>query len=187
LCNACIASFPRASRSARFVACFSYEGAVREVIARAKYRHERAALRVLAREFAAHVPRDVDLVTWAPASRARRARTGVDHGQLIANVVSRGIGVPARRTLRRSNDVPQTSRDRAARQHGPAIASCRDVTGRRVLVVDDVTTTGRTLAACAETLREAGAYAVICTAIARTSGPGERTPDGPYNAHSHSN
>jgi predicted amidophosphoribosyltransferase len=66
LCEACIASFPCATPSRELIACFAYEGAVREVIARAKYRNERAALRVLARRLASRVPRDVG------SSRGRR-------------------------------------------------------------------------------------------------------------------
>src|SRR5262249_49777933 len=65
-----------------WTACFSYEGAGRELVARAKYRGERAALREVGGWLATAArgaPARVQLVTWAPASATRLARTGVDH------------------------------------------------------------------------------------------------------------
>lgn len=182
LCDACLGSFRRAPARAPFVACFAYEGAVREVIARAKYRNERAALRVLAHALVACVPADVDVVTWAPASRARRARTGVDHGAVIARVVGCELGVVSRALLRRGRDIPQTGRDKSSRRAGPRVVATTSVPGLRVLVVDDVTTTGSTLAGCIAVLRAAGAHVVHGAALARTPGPRERLPDRSYNA-----
>src|SRR5664279_3952933 len=78
-----------------WVAAFAYEGVAREIVARVKYRNERAAVPWLAdamtvafseRRRGGAAP---DLVTWAPASSQRRHASGFDHGELLARTVAR--------------------------------------------------------------------------------------------------
>lgn len=149
-------------------ALLTYAGAGRELVARLKYRNARASVPFLARGMAAIVPYDIDLVTWAPTTPARRRRRGFDQARLLARAVARERGVPCRPLLRRRAGPAQTGRDAAARHSGPGFAARGAAGGRRILLVDDVVTTGATVAAASRALREAGAGEVHAVAAART-------------------
>ena len=168
----------------------AYEGAGRELVARLKYRNDRAALAWLASGMAALVdptaevvdprtgpvdpPAEV-MVTWAATSRRRRRQRGFDQAELLAAAVARRWGVPCRRLLDRAQGPPQTGLTSAARRRGPSFVAVPVPTpGPRarlsvpVIVVDDVVTTGSTLTAAAWALRAAGAPWVGALTAART-------------------
>jgi predicted amidophosphoribosyltransferase len=154
------------------VALLAYEGAGRELLARLKHRNQRGALGGLGRAAAALVAAPPDVVTWAPTSARRRRERGFDQAELLARVVGRALGRPARRLLVRAPGEAQTGRSRAERWTGPSFRPAGPgrrpaLRGRAVLVVDDVVTTGATLAAAAAALRPSGAV-VHGLAIART-------------------
>ncbi len=133
----------------------------------------------------ARAPDAIDLVTFAPASRARYARFGVDHGAFIARITARALGVPLRPLLaRRPGDGEQTGRDAAQRRHGPRLYASARVPGLSILLVDDVATTGGTLAAGARVLLANGARNVFAATIARTPRPGGTHPIGAYTSGS---
>jgi predicted amidophosphoribosyltransferase len=105
-----------------------------------------------------------------PAAAAHRRERGFDQGQLLARAVARKLpGVPARRLLDRQPGPAQTGRDRAERLIGPTLALHRGArsTGT-VVLLDDVRTTGASLATGAAILRTAGAQRVVAATIAAT-------------------
>lgn len=150
-----------------FGALLSYEGAGRAVVTALKYGQRRDVASTFGPAIAALVDRPVDAITWLPAAPARRRARGYDQARLLARAVGRGRLVPVRRLLGRRG-APQTGRSAAARADGPALAACRSVRRARVLVVDDVVTTGASMRAAAGALRAAGAASVTGVALART-------------------
>jgi ComF family protein len=171
-CRFALVSRARPEAPDDVVVAAPFSGRVRDVLLGFKYRNRRAVAGHLAgllvnRLVAAGRP--VDVVTWAPTSRRRRRERGFDQAELVARHVARQLGVPARRLLERTDaDGPQTGRDRHARLHAPTFRAHPHVPRARILVIDDVVTTGATLRAAAAELEQAGAIGVVAAAFAAT-------------------
>lgn len=152
-----------------------FVGRARDVVLGLKYRNRRRVARHLAGLVVNAVVADIerpdriDLVTWAPTSPARRRHRGFDQGELVARYVARQLRVPARRLLERSGHEPsQTGRTRRERLAGVSFRARPGLDGARVLVVDDVVTTGATLRSARRALAAAGASTVWLYAVAAT-------------------
>ncbi|MGI9598643.1 MAG: ComF family protein [Acidimicrobiales bacterium] len=116
-----------------------------------------------------------DAVTWVPASSEGVRRRGYDQGRLLAGAVASRLGIPCRRLLLRRRGQAQARRGRADRLLGPEIRAPRGAP-QRVLLVDDVITTGTSLVAAANALRGGGALSVVGLAIARSTGTALEQP-----------
>ena len=146
-------------------------GAIRTAIHRFKYRGGDWMARALARSFDPD-GRSWDAVVPVPLHAAHRRQRGYNQATLLARAVARRLDRPLILALRRTRRVaPQAGSTatqraenvrRAFTAHRP-----RAVTGRRILLVDDVITTGATVTACARVLRRAGAAGVDAWALAR--------------------
>jgi predicted amidophosphoribosyltransferase len=154
---------------------FAYEGEVRRVVAAVKHRHARRVLPVLARAMAMRLPPGIEAVTWAPTSPERRRRRGGDQAEALARAVAAVLGVPCLRLLvRPAGDVAQHGRSRRDRAATPPRFLAVGPRVGCVALVDDVVTTGATLAAAAAALRAAGARAVHPVVVAAASVPSRR-------------
>jgi ComF family protein len=154
----------------RVRAPFRYEGPARDAIHRLKFTGWRDVAAALAAAVAAcdgQAPADV--ITWAPLSRRRLAERGYDQARALAVALAHETGTPVVRLLRRTVATgPQARRrgaDRREAMRGAFTAS--GAVPPRVLLVDDVLTTGATAAACAEALRASGAHEVHVAVAAR--------------------
>lgn len=161
--------------SLQLIAVWAHEGRAAELVRQLKYGRSTAAVSELAAGMAQASP-CVDVVTWVPASPSRRRQRGFDQGELLARALARRRRLRVRRLLRRSDDDPQTGRDLDGRAQGPDLASCGPRLRRepRVLVVDDVSTTGTTLRAAAAVLRSRGAgtvFGLVATQATRAVSP----------------
>jgi predicted amidophosphoribosyltransferase len=148
----------------------AFSGPGRRLVLAMKYGNAKPVVRSLASAMARRARHhQVDVVTWAPTSAARRRSRGYDQAELLARAVARRLGVPCRRLLTRVDDgsQPQTGRTREERMVGPSFVARRRVRGA-VLLVDDVVTTGATLRSAEAALRSAGARAVHPIAAAAT-------------------
>lgn len=117
---------------------------------------------------------EFDVLTWAPISKKRRRARGYDQSRLLAEAVARELGVQCVQTLEKIRDNPaqSTMKDAAAR-HANVMGVYRAVmperfAGRRVLLIDDIITTGATLSECSFVLLNAGAAEVLCATVAAT-------------------
>ena len=148
-------------------AVLAYEGGARQIVAGLKYRNARGGLAQLAAAMAAVSP-DTALVTWVPTTSVRSRQRGFDQAELLARAVAARLARPCRQMLLRSPGAPQTGRSLAGRLEGPILHARGVVAGLDVLLVDDVVTSGATMASAARVLRDAGAGAVHGVAAAAT-------------------
>lgn len=109
-------------------------------------------------------------VTFVPATAAARGRRGFDHGQLLAQAAADALGLPCLSLLERPSSTDQRRLGRRARlgNLGKAMEARSDVAmPTRVIVIDDVCTTGATLYGTADALRQAGARRIYGATFAR--------------------
>jgi ComF family protein len=114
-----------------------------------------------------------DVVVPVPAHAARLRERGYNHAELIAKPLARSLGLPCRsyllvRSRPRPDKLRLTMRERWRTVRGAyTIRQGLRVDNLRVLLVDDVLTTGATLDACSRALRKAGAAKVVALTVAR--------------------
>jgi len=126
----------------------------------------------MAQTAAEHLSGEFDMVTFVPISGKRLRERGYDQGQLLAEEMAKIWGVKALPTLQkirhtRAQSTISAPEERRANVLGAyAALDNADVKGKRILLVDDVLTTGSTMAACASVLRRSGAAGVVCAALA---------------------
>jgi competence protein ComFC len=115
----------------------------------------------------------VDAVIPVPLDQGRLRERGYNQAELIAKPLARLLGIPFRsyllvRTRPRPNQLRLTRRERWETVRGAyATHKAAQVDKLRVLLVDDVFTTGATLDACSQALKEAGAARVVALTVAR--------------------
>ena len=154
-----------------------YQDKVRDSIHRYKFKGRRGYHKVYGKLVAQcvhdHLDGRYDLITWVPLSDRRKRERGYDQAFLLASAAALELGDVAVETLRKErNTDPQSGITEDAQRRANVLGAYTPVdpelvAGKRVLLIDDVLTTGSTLSECARTLRTMGAEDVVCAALAR--------------------
>jgi len=152
----------------------SYEGTLRELIHLFKYGGIKTLARPLGDLLALALPRDqqFDIVVPMPLHWRRRWRRGFNQSSLLARLTARRCGIPMLHAVRRTRSTATQAGLTNARRRENVSGAFRvtkgpAVRGRRVLLIDDVMTTGATANACALALKRGGASSVTLLALAR--------------------
>jgi len=173
LCGDCRKRMPSFTKA---WSLYPYDTPLREAIALLKYRGKYGMAPSLCRLLMAALPAslDVDVIMPVPLHPARLRGREYNQSLLLAQAVSRQLATPLSYSnlVRVIDTQAQTTLPRSARlsnlRHAFRLRTPRTVQGQRVLVVDDVFTTGTTLHECAKALRKAGAGDVYVLTLART-------------------
>lgn len=116
-----------------------------------------------------------DILTWVPVSRLRKLKRGYDQVELLVNAVAQELDLVPIRTLRKVRNTPPQSRiHEAAHRRANVMGAYKivdpsQIQGKRILLLDDIITTGATISECAKTLLLAGAKEVSAAAVAVAS------------------
>lgn len=163
------------NRTVSAAALWPYEGQVRQTLLAYKFGGQidcrealGAALAVLVRE---RMTGPFDLAVSVPSDPKRVRRLGFDHAGELARQTARQLGVPYRPVIfRRQYAAFQHTLDRKQRMHNleNVFEVKEPLKGLRVLLVDDIITTGATVCSCADVLYKAGAKEVLAAAAAKT-------------------
>lgn len=183
LCTTCrtqgpdfIVSKKKISYVAGWTAVWYYKDKVRGSILRYKFGGKRHYAHAYGRQLAMKLQKDgldtFDVLTFVPIAPLRKLTRGYDQVELLTNAVGAELGITPYRTLRKIRNTPPQSgiKDPARRRAnilGAYVASDPQlVRGKKILLLDDIITTGATASECARVLLTAGAKEVYCAALA---------------------
>ena len=183
LCKKCLRSLPftgeHAVREGTFGRCAAplyYEDRVREAILQFKFKAKLGGMScfgmLMAECAAEHYSGAFDAITWVPVSKKRLKKRGFDQTRYLTGSMCVDWHVAPIETLRKVTDNPpqstlETEEQRRANVLGVYEAvNAEQFRGKRLLLVDDILTTGATLSECVRVLKEAGAGEVMCLTLA---------------------
>lgn len=183
LCHDCrknAPEFTKAKRNIPFIAHWTamwyYKDDVRPSLHRFKFYNARGYAdiygRLLAMRIQADLPAHFDLAVWVPTGFFRKLKRGYDHAQLLASATAAELGMEPTPLLKKIRNTPPQSRLRDAAQRRANVLGAYRVTdpaaisGKRILLIDDIVTTGATSSECAKVLLTAGAKEVYFAAVA---------------------
>ena len=170
-------NLPAAGKNIPCAVLYPYMGSVRESILRFKFEGEKRNADYYAERMATQVLEQFresafDLVTSVPLSAKRKKERGYNQSELIARRISERLRIPYAECLSKEADNAEQHRlkrnERKANVKGAYRAADSGIQGKRILMIDDIMTTGATLSECASVLFAAGAESVFCAVVAET-------------------
>ena len=183
ICADCLEALPNFEGAAPQVDCaddvsvtFFYENDLRESFLRYKFSGRDFYGKIYGRWMADRIlemlGRDFDFVSWVPVSRKRLRRRGYDQSELLARAIAKKLSLAVYPALQKHAERgPQSHLHDAAQRKENAsgafsLAPGADVSGKKILLIDDIVTTGATLSECCRVLKLAGAKRVSCALFA---------------------
>jgi len=183
LCRACregTSRYPKGKRKPQFLDSFTsvwyYEEYPRLSLLRYKFggraHYCHAYGRLLAMKLQQEYPEGFDCLTWVPVSRLRKFTRGFDQAERLARAVGKELGIQPVCMLRKIHNNPRQSGIHGQAQRRANVLGVyravndSQIQGRRVLLLDDILTTGATAGECARVLLTAGAKEVHCAVMA---------------------
>jgi ComF family protein len=172
-------------------ACFSFgsfEDELRDLIHLLKYGRVQTVAKPLGKLLSAVLPRDqvFDAIVPMPLHWRKRWQRGFNQAELLAQELSRRTGIPVRKLVCRiKNTSAQAGLTSAKRRANMSMAfrTTRSLDGQRLILLDDVLTTGSTAASCARALKRAGASYVAMVTVARVDRRTTAVPVHQSNTH----
>ena len=158
------------------VSPLTYEEPVRGSVHRFKFAGRRFYAKAYGLWLAAAIRQEdleYDMVTWVPVSRKRLRKRGYDQSELLCKETAEHLGAEPVRCLRKvRHNPPQSSLTQAEKRKsnvaGAYMPACScDLSGKRVLLIDDVITSGATLEECSRVLQLSGVKEVVCATLAQ--------------------
>ncbi len=161
---------------AGWTAVWYYKDDVRKSLLRYKFGNARSYAatygRLLAMRIQEDLPEDIDILTWVPVSPMRKFRRGYDQVELLTKEVGKQLGITPCVILKKNRNNPAQSSLATPAQRRANVMGVYSVTdaelvrNKRILLLDDIITTGATISECAKILQFAGAKDVYCAAMA---------------------
>lgn len=187
ICTTCLAALPRVPSGdavkvdylSRVVSPVYYEKTVRESFLRYKFQgrssYSTAYAVLLSETVDREFPNGVgyEYITWIPLSRKRLRKRGYDQSRLLAEKVGENLGKPVVPTLKKTRNTKvqstlKTAEERRGNISGSyTVLNSAAVRDKRILLVDDILTTGATMSECARVLLLAGAESICGATFAR--------------------
>ncbi len=157
----------------------SYDGAIRDGVLRLKYHYGENAAKYLTPElrdnlYRSGVVSQCDMITFVPMTMTRKNKLGYNQAEIIAKLLSKELGIPVVSNLIRKKHTRKAQHEQTLEQR--KILASRvyktgrnrmDITGKTVLLCDDIITSGSTLNECARVLKDRGAEKVYCAVLAQ--------------------
>ncbi len=166
------------SFSVAYSACM-YDGPMKELIHAFKYRRKRILSKLFSTILSnfvaerAEISWDIDALTFVPMHPERRRDREFNQSELLARGLAEAFSMSAsallQKTMRTSSQNELTREDRLINLRGAFRMNpdAYPITGKRLLLIDDVMTTGATLDECSRVLAKAGAAEIRCLTLAR--------------------
>ena len=154
---------------------FYYEKYVRDSLLRYKFSGLRAYAQIYGEILAKSIDEmgiSCDIITWVPLSKKRCRKRGYDQAQLIAEELAKRMDIKCEKLIEKIVDNPaQSGSGNAAKRKANVKGVYRalrpeNINGKRILIIDDIVTTGATLSECAAILHKSGAAEIMAGAVA---------------------